>query len=131
MSITPDTQRRTVLLIEDNPALSDAARLILEQAGIGVTLLDDGLKAEAYIATHEPPDVVALDILLPQRDGYELLQQIRAHPRWKLVKVLMLTSLDTTQDVRRARKLGADDYLFKPVEPAILLRHVLRLANAP
>lgn len=131
MSITPDSHHRTVVLIEDNPELSESARRILEQGGIDVIVLDDGLTAEAYIATQQPPDVVVLDIVLPNRDGYQLLEQIRASPRWKLVKTLMLTSLDTTQDVRRARKLGADDYLFKPVASDILLRHVLRLANAP
>ena len=120
-----------VLLIDGNAMLADAVRQVLQQSGMTVDVATTGQQAQDYILREPPVNVVVLDARVGDTDGHDILNYLRSDPRWKLVIVVMMTSLDGTHDVRRARKAGADDYLFKPVRPERLVEHVLRMATAP
>lgn len=119
------------LLIDGNATLALAVQQVLRDHGLEVAVASTGAQAREYVSAQAPADVVVLDARVGDTDGYDLLATIRADPRWRLVRVIMMTSLDGTQDVRRARRAGADDYLFKPVRPERLVEHVLRMATSP
>ena len=101
-----------VLVVEDEPGLVKALRKSLEDEGYAVDTAEDGEEG-LYKASVWEYDVVVLDIMLPQRDGWEVLRGIR---RSKKIPVLMLTARDTVEDRVRGLDNGADDYLVKPFD---------------
>lgn len=117
-----------VLLVEDDEALRDAIALVLRASGMEVDEVGDGRRAlEQFEAAGA--DVVVLDVMLPGLDGFEVCQEIR---RRSPVPIVMVTARDAASDVVRGLELGADDYVVKPFEAAVLLarlRAVLRRAN--
>lgn len=134
---TPPTTRESgdtggvealILLVEDDRSIRDVTRMGLADAGFNVVTATDGDEALAAFRQHAP-DAVVLDVMLPRRDGLEVLRAIRQTSN---VPVLMLTARDTTTDVVLGLELGADDYMTKPFEMPILvarLRSILRRAN--
>jgi DNA-binding response OmpR family regulator len=116
-----------VLLVEDDPALADIARITLERARHSVQRAHDGPHALEALAADPLPDLVLLDVMLPKLDGFEVLRRMRADARTRGVPVIMVTSFSRDQDVERGRALGADDYVVKPLMEADFLRRVERL----
>jgi DNA-binding response OmpR family regulator len=90
---------------------------------------DSGPGALAAIHRGEVADAVLLDIMLPGIDGLELLDVLRASPRWKSVPVMMLTARGDEAAVKRALASGANDYLGKPFDPAELVSRLERLMH--
>jgi CheY-like chemotaxis protein len=118
---------RTALLVEDDPGVRYLVRFILEQQGWGVIEADTGPGALTAIHRGEVADAVLLDIMLPGIDGLELLDVLRASPRWTGVPVMMLTARGDEAAVKRALSAGAADYLGKPFDPAELVSRLERL----
>ncbi len=87
---------------------------------------EDGINALEKIVD-DKPDVILLDIMMPRMDGYELLQHLRAVPDTTTIPVILLTGLKTSENEEKGFKLGADDYLTKPIKPEIL---ITRIKNA-
>lgn len=121
----------TILLVEDE--LDDAQLLTraFRKAGIGnpVRHLQDGDMAIAYLAGQPPyadrernpyPTVILLDLKLPRRSGFEVLEWLRAQPGLRRLPVVVLTSSGQNEDVNRAYDLGANSYLVKPASTAAL-----------
>jgi two-component system alkaline phosphatase synthesis response regulator PhoP len=105
-------------------------RAYLEEAGFRVVIASDGEQA-LYVARHEMPDLVVLDILMPHVDGLEFTRRIR---RERNVPIVMLTARAEETDRIVGLELGADDYVTKPFSPRELvarIRAVLRRAQAP
>lgn len=129
-----DSASPRALIVDDDQAISSLLEFILHREGYAVDVLHDGMKADEYISSdHAPPDVVILDIMLPRVDGFALLRKIRQHPFWKVVPVLMLSSLGDEQEIVRALDSGANDYVQKPFQPEELKARVRRLIrkNSP
>jgi two-component system OmpR family response regulator len=101
-----------VLVVEDEPGLLEALRMSLQDEGYAVDVAEDGEEG-LYKATAWDYDVVVLDIMLPRKNGWEVLRGIR---RAKKMPVLMLTARDTVEDRVRGLDGGADDYLVKPFD---------------
>jgi len=101
-----------VLIVEDDESIVELLRGHCQQQGYRVGIARDGIAALQQLRS-DPPDLVLLDIVLPQLDGWAVLEAIR---RESDVPVIFLTSLDGTDDVVRGLTLGADDYLPKPFE---------------
>lgn len=101
-----------VLIVEDDPDISELLTLYFVTKGYDVETAHDGVEALARMRAREP-DLMLLDIVLPKLDGWGVLQAVRAGSR---IPVILLTSLDDTEDVVRGLTLGADDYLRKPFE---------------
>ena len=112
-----------VLVVDDNAVNRDVLSRWLERAGQAVSAAADGALALAMLE-REPYDLVALDIVMPEMDGYETLRRIRADSRWDDVPVLMISSLDEMASVIRCIELGAEDYLPKPFDPVLLRARV-------
>jgi DNA-binding response OmpR family regulator len=110
-----------VLVVDDDPTVSDVVRRYLERAGLAVSLAADGPRAlEAYDA--ESPDLVVLDLMLPGIDGLEVCRRLRA--RRDDVPVVMLTALGEEADRVVGLEVGADDYVTKPFSPRELVLRV-------
>jgi two-component system response regulator MtrA len=118
-----------VLLVEDDPSIRETTALRLAGAGLRVTTAADGREALLRFR-QEPFDLVLLDLMLPELDGYEVCREIRRTSR---VPIVMLSARSDTVDVVVGLELGADDYVTKPFEPAELVARVraaLRRASA-
>jgi len=113
--------RKNILLVEDEPATATVVKEHLELAGFSVQMEASGRAALGYAAEHGP-DLVILDLRLPDIHGYEVCRQLRqlTHP-W-VVPILMLTGMDQPIDRLRGFAYGADAYLTKPFELTELLR---------
>src|SRR5690349_14915978 len=120
-----------VLVVDDDPTVSDVVRRYLERAGLAVTLAADGPAGlRAYQA--ERPDLVVLDLMLPGLDGLEVCRRLRSRP--DEVPIVMLTALGEEADRVLGLQLGADDYVTKPFSPRELVlrvQSVLRRAAPP
>jgi DNA-binding response OmpR family regulator len=121
---------QTVLVVDDEPQIVRLVRAYLEEAGFRVVIASDGEQA-LYVARHEKPDLVVLDILMPRMDGLEFTRRIR---RERNVPIIMLTARAEETDRIVGLELGADDYVTKPFSPRELVarvRAVLRRTQAP
>jgi signal transduction histidine kinase len=117
-----DEQKATVLVVEDDVHLLEGIRDILELDGYVVTTAADGLKGlEMLQYSTPPPDLIVSDIMMPQMDGIEFLKTIRKDERWANIPFIFLTAKGEKSDQHRGMKLGVDDYIVKPYDPADLL----------
>jgi DNA-binding response OmpR family regulator len=120
-----------VLVVDDDPTVSDVVRRYLEQDGCQVRLVGDGLAALAAVSI-EVPDIVVLDLMMPGMDGLEVCRRLR-HETPDL-PVVMLTALGEESDRVMGLEVGADDYVTKPFSPRELvlrIRSVLRRTVGP
>jgi len=125
--LDPQLRLQRVLLIEDDPDVSMLIRYLLEHSQFVVTLINNGGQAKQWIQSEPPPDLVSLDIMLPQCDGLELVELVRSQPGWEKVPILMLTSKSDEPTIRQALQKGANDYLSKPFQPDEYLARVRHL----
>jgi len=111
---------QTILLVEDDDRLSQLIAQFLSQNNFMVDVLQQGDVVVDYVTT-SPPDLILLDVMLPQLDGFSILRQLRdfyAKP------VLFLTAKDSDFDHVKGLEIGADDYIIKPIEPHVLLARI-------
>lgn len=101
-----------VLVVEDEQSLRELYVQWLEMSGYTVLQAADGLVGIETIL-HEKPDLVVLDIMLPKKDGFEILAEVRRNPAVRDTPVIVLTSLDQEFEKRQGGKLGADAYIVK------------------
>jgi len=119
-------QRPTVLLVDDERAITDHLTPILERAGFRVSVAADGEEA-LRLAERIRPDLIVLDVLLPRLDGREVLRRLRQAGDW--TPVILLTQVGEAVERALALEEGADDYVNKPFDPHELvarIRAVLR-----
>ncbi|MFT3829846.1 MAG: response regulator [Opitutaceae bacterium] len=113
-----------ILLVDDDPAGAELTAAALHELGLGddITMASDGEEALDFLfgrgacaqEREAPPSVVLLDLKMPKVDGHEVLRQIRADPKLRHTRVVVLTSSDQEADIERVRELGSDAYLVKP-----------------
>ena len=103
-----------LLLVEDDPAIALMYETKLKGAGYDVMVKRDGPSAWDYLTTSEAlPDLVLLDVVLPKKDGFEILTDLRKDKKLSHLKVILLTNLGQQADIEMGNKLGADDYVIK------------------
>lgn len=103
---------KKILFIEDEAALQQTTGDMLRSEGYEVLQALDG-EAGLRMALQEKPDLILLDLVLPRKDGFEVLTQLRASPEMGNVPVIVLTNLEKSEEVERALQLGAPVYLVK------------------
>jgi len=119
---------KQVVLIEDEPNIAEAISFILSRAGARVKHLASGAGAEEVLLRIRP-DVLVLDLMLPDRSGLEILAELRATPMLAALPVLMLTARGHSRDREAAGRAGASAFLAKPFANADLLAAVRALAG--
>lgn len=120
--MTTESLPQPILLVEDNPVDLDLTQRAFARRRFGnpVEIARDGEEALAWIDRWEAgdplPAVILLDIKLPKVNGLEVLRHIKAHERFRMIPVVMLTSSSENVDLRTAYELGANSYIVKPVD---------------
>jgi two-component system KDP operon response regulator KdpE len=112
-----------ILLIDDDPAMTEMLKLILQAAVIEVYTANSG-KDGIRLTKEVSPNVVILDLMMPEMDGWQVCDNIRSFSK---VPILILSALDNPGLVARALDAGADDYLIKPVPSGVLIAHLQKL----
>lgn len=116
----------TVLIVEDEPDVAALLRYNLNRAGYTVSIAEDGL-AGLEKARAERPDLVILDLMLPEMTGEKVCRALKADPSTAGIPVIMLTAKDQPEDRIAGFELGADDYVPKPFSPRELVLRVQAL----
>ncbi|OJV15265.1 MAG: serine/threonine protein phosphatase, partial [Verrucomicrobia bacterium 61-8] len=112
-----------LLVVDDNAENSHLLARTLERQGHRTMEVQNGLEALAVLA-EKPVDLVLLDVLMPELDGYETLNRIKADAKLRHIPVIMISALDELQSVVRCIEAGAEDYLPKPFDPTLLRARV-------
>ena len=120
-----------MLFADDDPGMRAIVRMNLEAEGFEVTVVEDGdnalLEAERLL-----PDLIVLDVMMPGRDGFEVLRNLKARTETAAIPVVLLTAKATDLDVWEGWKSGADYYMTKPFNPEDLARfaqHILGIGD--
>lgn len=112
-----------ILVVDDSEENREILRRRLSRMGYVVSLQEDGRRALDFISSHDV-DLVLLDIFMPELDGFQTLQQLKADPSRKHLPVIMLSSADEVGNAVRCIELGADDFLPKPFNPVLLMARI-------
>lgn len=115
-----------VLLIEDEPNIIEAIRFVLSRDGLAVDTHSDGRTALDAIQ-HRAPDMVILDVMLPNRSGFDILREMRQSPGTEHIPVLMLTARGQKRDRELAERYGVNRFMTKPFSNADMLGSVREL----
>jgi DNA-binding response OmpR family regulator len=118
---------RRILIVDDEPNIVISLEYLMKREGYETAVAADGEAAIASLS-EKPPDLVVLDVMLPKLNGFEVCRQIRADPRWRGVRVLMLTARGRDTEVAKGLGVGADAYVTKPFSTkdlVALVKHLL------
>ncbi len=119
----PSAPRPRILLVEDDPENQLVVGMILSAEGYEVIGTEEGAQAHP-LAAREQPNLILLDVMMPEVNGFEVLERLRADPATEQIPVVLLTALAQQKDVEQAIRSGVRDYLTKPFEPEELLRRM-------
>src|SRR2546423_14402530 len=108
-----------ILLVEDHPESRTTLRRLIERRGYEVVAVGSAEEAEIEL-TKQPFLFLILDWMLPGKSGVDLCRELRAGPNGEEVFILLVTARDDTEDLEQALEAGANDYLTKPIDPALL-----------
>jgi DNA-binding response OmpR family regulator len=117
---------KTILVVEDEDNIALALEHLMRREGYALTRVASGADALPAIA-REHPDLVLLDVMLPEVSGYEICQSVRLDPALADVKILMMTARGNAMEQRKGLALGADGFISKPFDVADLKAEVRRL----
>jgi adenylate cyclase len=118
-----DTTRPTILVVDDTPANVTLMSGLLQQE-YTVKAATNGERALKIAFGEQPPDLILLDIIMPEMDGYEVCRQLKANPATAQIPVIFLTAKSDSEDEALGLAMGAVDYITKPVSPAIALARI-------
>ena len=119
---------KKILIVDDDPDLVEAVTMILESKKYDVAAAYGGLEGLEKAKT-EKPDLIVLDVMMPDKDGYAVCKEMKADPQLKKIPILLLTAvvskIPTTHYTQQmGMETEADDYMDKPVEPAELVNRI-------
>ncbi|MBW1972593.1 MAG: response regulator [Deltaproteobacteria bacterium] len=117
-----------ILLVDDDPDLVEAVTIILESKNYDVIAAYGGIEGLEK-AKKENPDLIVLDVMMPDKDGYEVCKELKADPEYSKIPILLLTAVASRiSTTRYTQQMGleteADDYIDKPVEPKVLVERI-------
>jgi len=104
----------TVLVVEDDPDSRETTGLLLQHLGARVVTVENGDRGLAAVVLHQP-DLVLVDLLMPEMDGFEFARRIRRDPKYRRVRLVALTGLRDEASVLKTWSIGFDGHLMKPV----------------
>lgn len=120
---------RNIVLVEDDPFLIDIYTLKIKEAGFDVKAVEDGGRALSVLEK-EKPDLLLLDIVLPNYDGWEILKKVREKKEFQSLPVIILSNLGQKQEVEKGLNLGAVKYLIKAhYTPTEVVEEIKKILN--
>jgi len=123
-----DLPNKRVLVVEDDPAIIELIRLLLEQEGFEVEVAHDGLEALDQMSMFVP-DLVLLDLRLPKLGGLDVLWEMRQNPKLNKTPVIIVSIDSSPQTILEGWRLGVDSYFVKPFDPEELIRIIRRIIS--
>ena len=120
----PDLSSAKIMMIDDEPINMEIVQALLEDAGYSNFVVEDQPLRAMETLDNAQPDMLILDLMMPDKDGFQLLKEIRSHERYEHLPVIILTSASDNESKLRVLELGATDLLFKPVDPTELMLRV-------
>jgi two-component system cell cycle response regulator len=125
--------RARILVVDDEPAIREYETALLSELGHEVLVAADGAEA-LELARAQQPHLVLLDIMMPELSGIEVCRQLRADPRTRDIRVIVVSAVDAKRALEESIIAGADDFLAKPIhalELMVRVRSILRVRNIP
>ncbi len=129
MPLSPSPKPPCVLIVDDDPSARETAAALLGRENYTLLCATGGAEVLAHL-DDLAPDVILLDVMMPGMDGFEVCRRIKANPRWQHIPIILITALDTKDDIVRGLDAGADEFLPKPVNGPELrarVRSMLRI----
>ncbi|MEW5986307.1 MAG: response regulator [Chloroflexota bacterium] len=117
-----------VLIVDDEPMARTLLRLMLVRAGYEVLEAENGMDA-LTIVRRSPPDLILLDVMMPEMDGFAVCEAIRQDGRTADLPVVMLSAKTDVETISKGLQVGATKYLTKPITPESLTRHVREILH--
>lgn len=114
---------KRVLIADDEPSIVASLEFLMEQSGFDVRVATNGREALEQIVAFSP-HLVLLDVMMPEKNGYEVCQAIRLDSRWQGIKVIMLSAKGRDIEVAKGLEIGADAYVTKPFSTRDLVAQV-------
>jgi DNA-binding response OmpR family regulator len=121
---------KRVLVVDDEPNIVMSLRFLMEREGFEVEVAPTGEAALTALDQH-PADLVLLDVMIPELDGFEVCQRIRGNPAWSATRILMLTAKGRDVERDKGLALGADAYVTKPFSTRELVARVKQMLGSP
>ena len=106
--------KRNIMVVDDEPDIRNLVQEILEDEGFEVAVAEDAVRARKLIGTFQP-DLILLDIMLPEASGLDLCQMLKNDPRYARIPIVIISAKTQLEDVDRGLQAGAVSYLLKPV----------------
>lgn len=103
---------KKIVIAEDDRFLANAYRIKLTKMGFDVVVMSDGDQVIKYL-TDTMPDLILLDLIMPIKDGFDTLSEIRAQEKFKKVPIIVASNLGQGEDIKKATEMGATDYIVK------------------
>jgi len=120
--------QKKILIVEDEESLLKLESILLTTKGYLVQGATTGMAALEAVAL-EAPDLILLDIMLPELDGFEVCEQIKKNPETRHIPIVFLTAKKTPEDIRRGEEVGADQYITKPFKSAMVMQVIEQLLD--
>lgn len=114
---------KKVLIVDDEPNIVASLEFLLRQSGYEVHVAADGAAALRQVQA-VAPDLVLLDVMMPETNGYDVCQRIRAHPEWRDIRIVILSAKGREAEMTKGLSLGADAYVTKPFSNAELVARI-------
>ena len=114
---------KKVLIADDEPNIVTSLEFLMSKSGYEVQVARNGEEALALVESFRP-DLVLLDVMMPQRSGYEVCQRMRAREDWRHIKIVMLSAKGREAEVSKGLSIGADAYVTKPFSNRELIARV-------
>jgi two-component system alkaline phosphatase synthesis response regulator PhoP len=126
-------EKKKILLVDDDADFTEATKLLLESRSYEVTVAHDGKEGLKKVQTEEP-NLIILDVMMPEMDGYEVCATLKSDPKYRHIPILLLTAVGeyiptTSYTKEMGMKIEADDYIPKPVEPMEIVDRVEKLVR--
>jgi DNA-binding response OmpR family regulator len=112
-----------ILIVDDEPYVVKALEFVLRKAGFTTLSAMDGVEALSVVEEHRP-HVIFLDIMMPRKDGYEVCRELKQHPDYKDIYVIILSAKGQEIDKRMGLEAGANEYIVKPFSPVKIVEMV-------
>ncbi|WP_300672640.1 response regulator [Desulfoluna sp.] len=129
-TLPPNMREMCALIVDDNPSTLMVIKRYMESFGFRTELAESGEKAiDLYLAAAEgrPYDLVVLDVRLPGVDGIEVAQRIKETPQIKAPPIVMISALGNEYEIRRAKQIGVDSFLLKPIKQSLLFDSIMEI----
>ena len=103
---------KKILIVEDDKYLANAHRVKLSKSGFEAMIAYDGEQAIQTLESFSP-DLIVLDLIMPNKDGFAVLAELKQNPKWQHIPVIVTSNLSQKEDINRALELGAANYIIK------------------